>query len=468
MSGSQVTKSWKPGVSFTAGESSVIHGGYHYICKVSHTSGDNDDEPGVGAEWETYWELPPNAGGIAEAPVDGESYIRKDSGWSSITSIFSSILQLFTNQVLTVNSVGSGASITASGMEVTKAWEPGLNYTAGETSVIHGGNTYTCIVSHKSSSTDEPGVGSNYATYWSVGAGLSDAPADSNNYVRKDNAWVALSGSSGDMLSTNNLSDLNDIPTALNNLGIYSSAEIDTMLSMESLVPQFSDQDLTVNSLTAGQVTTTPAGIPVDTFQSSNSGDANKTVAVISSNVTDGTAGAVKADLVISGKDGTVGSGVTADLIKYNSATDKIEFKKGVDFQGTSITGISAALNNSVKGMNVVTKAANYTVLTTDAFAFGGMIYVDTNGVVITAPNISVGTDSDYVNFCVAAKGNITFYLDVGANDNQILNGITLSDGKQAISNGVSGDMICLTPYNSSSWYTTGNSVDGTAFTGEQ
>jgi hypothetical protein len=38
----------------------VENGGTKYECILSHTSGDADDEPGVGAVWTTYWETPPS------------------------------------------------------------------------------------------------------------------------------------------------------------------------------------------------------------------------------------------------------------------------------------------------------------------------------------------------------------------------------------------------------------------------
>jgi hypothetical protein len=35
----------------------VTNGGEYYRCLLSHTSGADDEEPGVGANWETYWDL---------------------------------------------------------------------------------------------------------------------------------------------------------------------------------------------------------------------------------------------------------------------------------------------------------------------------------------------------------------------------------------------------------------------------
>jgi len=53
----QVTKAWmsSASVAYTADVTSVIHGGHHWICKLSHTSNATGAEPGVGGSWTTYW-----------------------------------------------------------------------------------------------------------------------------------------------------------------------------------------------------------------------------------------------------------------------------------------------------------------------------------------------------------------------------------------------------------------------------
>jgi len=53
----QVTKAWmsSASVAYTADVTSVIHGGHHWICKLSNTSNAAGAEPGVGGSWTTYW-----------------------------------------------------------------------------------------------------------------------------------------------------------------------------------------------------------------------------------------------------------------------------------------------------------------------------------------------------------------------------------------------------------------------------
>lgn len=66
----QVTKSWADELPYVADITSVIHGGKHYICISSHTGpGDGTTEPGVGAAWETYWEVSGN--GIYQVSITG-------------------------------------------------------------------------------------------------------------------------------------------------------------------------------------------------------------------------------------------------------------------------------------------------------------------------------------------------------------------------------------------------------------
>lgn len=50
----------------------VSHGGSFWRCKLAHTSGSDDDEPGVGANTATYWDeiAPPTVGNVYQVYAD--------------------------------------------------------------------------------------------------------------------------------------------------------------------------------------------------------------------------------------------------------------------------------------------------------------------------------------------------------------------------------------------------------------
>jgi hypothetical protein len=119
----------------------------------------------------------------------------------------------------------TGGNIAASNTQVTKKWITGLQYTANVTSVIHGGRHYICTSTHTASAagtgvgTNEPGVGDDWATVWTLGvlgdntiytqdtepAGGTDGDiwVDTNGtsgsrlYTREESTWVAQAGGGG-------------------------------------------------------------------------------------------------------------------------------------------------------------------------------------------------------------------------------------------------------------------------------
>lgn len=47
---------WVTATAYAAGRV-VKNGGVLYVCTAGHTSGTDEDQPGVGAEWHDFWEL---------------------------------------------------------------------------------------------------------------------------------------------------------------------------------------------------------------------------------------------------------------------------------------------------------------------------------------------------------------------------------------------------------------------------
>lgn len=60
---------WTSGSSYTPNDA-VESGGSTYICKTAHTSS-SSDEPGVGANWSTYWDLSAQKGADGTGDVNG-------------------------------------------------------------------------------------------------------------------------------------------------------------------------------------------------------------------------------------------------------------------------------------------------------------------------------------------------------------------------------------------------------------
>jgi hypothetical protein len=96
---------WATTTAYTQGQIIADSSYINYYCYADHTSS-AADEPGVGANWQTYWYR---------------------LGWP--------------------------------------AWAIGTKSVKGEP-VNHGGRYYVCIQDHTAAAGDEPGVGANWADYW--------------------------------------------------------------------------------------------------------------------------------------------------------------------------------------------------------------------------------------------------------------------------------------------------------------
>lgn len=91
-----------------------------YVCTSSHTSS-SSTEPGVGASWTSYWALV------------------YEYGWSSSTA-----------------------------------------YNTSGPMIVHNGVRYSCISNHTSDSSNEPGAGASWTTYWSEDEDLTDTIFESS------------------------------------------------------------------------------------------------------------------------------------------------------------------------------------------------------------------------------------------------------------------------------------------------
>lgn len=107
--------------------------------------------------------------GIADAPSDGQEYVRKDAGWTVSTS----------------TGITEAPNDGDAYVRQSEAWET-LEDALADLDVV----------------IDAPGDGTPYVrrnNAWEDGADrfLGDAPSDGDEYVRKDGGWVVNSGGSG-------------------------------------------------------------------------------------------------------------------------------------------------------------------------------------------------------------------------------------------------------------------------------
>lgn len=179
---------------------SVTHGTYHvadgvygapncYFCKLEHVAAASN-QPGVGANWETYWDiLVQNTPGVqgpkgdqgdqgdqgeqgtpgtvwfsgAVDPsggtgVNGDYYLNTVSG-----DVFKKVAGAW---ALQGNIRGPQGAAGSSIVWLPNAWNTYENFSVNQ--ALHNATAaWICIVAHARTADKEPGVGANYATYWS-------------------------------------------------------------------------------------------------------------------------------------------------------------------------------------------------------------------------------------------------------------------------------------------------------------
>lgn len=184
---------------------SVENGGawQTYICTVPHTALASN-RPGSGANWAAVWKifLENNPGpqgvqgvqgiqGIQGVPgVNGRNWlsgianpsgpegVNGDYFLNTVTGAF--FEKMSGNWVARGNLKGPAGANGASVVWLTSAWNTYPNF-AVNNALRHGPTAYICRVAHTRASDNEPGVGANWQTYWSVMAqglsGTSGLPA---------------------------------------------------------------------------------------------------------------------------------------------------------------------------------------------------------------------------------------------------------------------------------------------------
>lgn len=120
----------------------LLHSGTSYRCIVQHTSGATT-EPGVGAAWQTFWEILAQRGDTGATGATGPKGDTGDTGATGATG-----------------PQGDRGINWDNGL-----WSVSGNYVVDD-GLFHDGSSFRCILNHASSGLTEPGVGANWETYW--------------------------------------------------------------------------------------------------------------------------------------------------------------------------------------------------------------------------------------------------------------------------------------------------------------
>lgn len=131
-------------------ESVVWNDGRQYRCILTHFANANR-EPGVGVDWETYWEETGSLGEITSGCQLIEKHLRNCCNgfpWD-------------------LGDRGGTAYIQV-GRANYVLWQSGISYSINDQVIGSDGYIYTCILGHTSSNDDRPITGENWGTYWEL------------------------------------------------------------------------------------------------------------------------------------------------------------------------------------------------------------------------------------------------------------------------------------------------------------
>ena len=157
------------------------------------------------------------------------------------------------------NSVhASGGNLAAANKQVTKAWQTGLSYTTGVTSVIHGGQHYICTSTHTAGASTEPGVGADWATVWAIPAGGSMTYPGAGVPKSTGSAWdtsYTVGTSANNLVQLNASAQLPAVPGA-NLTGSWTGT---TLTGITAFGPAIQKLGTEIDNM--AQISTTTAGI---------------------------------------------------------------------------------------------------------------------------------------------------------------------------------------------------------------
>lgn len=173
---------WADGTSYVIGD--LVYDsttGNVYIAIQNHISS-TTNQPGVGVDWETYWSVFSSSGTSGTSGTSGSSGTSGVDGVDGVDGTSGSS-----------GSSGTSGSSGSSGSSGTSAnissswkgdWMDGSSYIIGD--LVYDSTTdtvYVCILDHTSNTTNQPGVGVDWETYWDVfsGSGTSGTSGTSGS-----------------------------------------------------------------------------------------------------------------------------------------------------------------------------------------------------------------------------------------------------------------------------------------------
>jgi hypothetical protein len=141
----------------------------------------------------------------AEASADAAALSEGNASASASAAASSASAASGSASAASASAAAAAASALDAGLNWRSTWVTATAYATSD-AVTYNGSTYFCILAHTSGASTQPGIGASWATYWEVLA-----------------ARGASGSGSGDLVASNNLSDVASVAAARVNLGGLST-----------------------------------------------------------------------------------------------------------------------------------------------------------------------------------------------------------------------------------------------------
>lgn len=191
---------WVSGAEYSVGDRAHGTGtttdplGYVYACTSGHTAA-TTNRPGIGADWEYYWELLEDA----ETWVESHAYVVGDVVYSAPPTQGEIYTCKLAHTSAAANKPGAGASWATYWTLRPLAdvgYKVGDRVVAVDVSGVnkYNGEVFTCHTAYNPGNTanDEPGHGSAWANFWNLGTGSQKVVNWANSVYYKQGTKVRI------------------------------------------------------------------------------------------------------------------------------------------------------------------------------------------------------------------------------------------------------------------------------------